>query len=392
MDRSGKRKVSNVDKINKQILKIEDLLLHLKQDIVKKSYEIINTVENQLKNSIDHINSSLKKINHLKTATVQNISEMLNQPEYKDLFLISKFEDILIFDIQNILMNIESNFFLKEYMKSEYIICLQGENEGPSMTLNYIDLIDYSITGSKRKIKFENHKHTEKIFSSSTLVVQLYDSNFFILGGEKLSYGIANTFNIENLTFDPQTRCEAIHSCGGCYFKEQIFVFGGLYGTNFANESKKYNFIEKTWKKIQPLCENFSKTTATVVNDLIFLTGTISYSAYMYSDRCNNYKSICKGKFIQVLIGNFAIGMYENSFALFELKKDNLVLENIKVDLVEKINYEIAYLNTCSSVRYGRFIYFISDSFDLFRIDVESRKLEKVKNLKFSRSNTNRSQ
>ena len=153
---------------------------------------------------------------------------------------------------------------------------------------------------------------------------------------------------MKDLIFEPQARCEAIHSCGGCYFKDYIYVFGGLYGTNFTNQSKKYSIQDKTWTKIQDLCENFSKTTASVIKDKIYVTGIESSSLYIYYDNIDSYKAInCKGISHRVLVGNFIIGISENSNALFKL-------ENKTVKHIKYINYEINYLNNCSSVRYEK--------------------------------------
>jgi hypothetical protein len=355
-----------------------DMIENSKQILIQKVAEITSFLQANLKSSWRYLTNLSKSLKKLKYSNLSQLSSMSS--EIKPLLNISSTEDLIFIDKVSIIQNIKSSFFKRNLQDIPYIVMIKGEDgTSPSLNFFYIDLTRQFSKIDPRCIKIEKFQHNEKIFAPSTLVIQMLKSNFFFFGGEKLSTGRSNIFNLKEFKVEKLDNLEAIHSCGGCFYKDEfVLIFGGLYGNNFSSESQKYSIRSKNWEKIQMLPESPSKTTASAVGDLIFITGTKSTGLYQYHFDSNYYSKPCSLSNLKILIREYAIGRLDGAKALYKI-------EGNSTRLLKKINFDIDYLNCGSFTAYGNFLFFISDAFELFRIDTENDEIQKICFLKLGR-------
>ena len=324
---------------------------------------------------IDQIIQETRKANKLLVKERNNIEFMIKSlSKYpfinKELLKEAESSYMNDFDID---FNIEK---ISKAISSEYLI----ERKSSKMKdVEYAIIFGTSFSNKIDLVNLDTFKKLPLELPVNDMIhlngcCKISDNNYFIYGGHSGTFqGAVRIIDIKeksivSLTSDVPL---AIHTL--CLYDKNIYCFGGSTTGNVPQtSSKKFQLENKTWISIQSMPEANYNTTASVINDKIFLAGYQSKNIFVYHPIQNNFittKYSFNLNSYKFLFQNWVV-CFGNS--LYEIDDNQNLIAR------QQFNDSGMNLNSSASFRRGKSIYFIVQGPKLYRINTEKKLIELV--------------
>ena len=135
-----------------------------------------------------------------------------------------------------------------------------------SLKLPVDDMISYNGCCKISDYKYFVHGGHSKKLHKTARIIDIRERSVFLLASDmKLAY----------------------HAL--CLYNENIYCFGGKAAEGSQSSSKIFHLEKKTWTSIQSMPEANCNTTASVINERIFVAGYQSKKIFVYHPIQNKY-------------------------------------------------------------------------------------------------------
>jgi Galactose oxidase, central domain len=161
-----------------------------------------------------------------------------------------------------------------------------------------------------------------------------------------------------------------------CYYKESVYVFGGINKLGTLSEAERYNIIQNNWESLTNLPIKSYDNSSVCIMNFIFVTGFLANCIYRYDPESNKYASFgelsmnsnkvmcdCLGKIYVFELGVF----YETNYYCNQI---------FKYDFKTQIptGFIISY-----PVKRREMIYFVMADKKIYRFDVLKKETSVVR-------------
>lgn len=297
---------------------------------------------------------------------------------HKDLLQVFNTQETIYdkdpkFDSIKLIENIQNSIKLKfsEDLKHEIVDkqIMSDDDYGIIFTKffsNYVIIIDLD-TFKTTRLEFET---TDLSYLCGACKID--KGKYFLYGGYgKLRSNSVKIIDIVNCKIENLPSASNLSSNCLILFEDEVYSFGG-YNEEALNDCEKFSLSRHLWSKIEQLPAPNYITTAALLNNEIFVSGYTSDSLFIYNPLANKF-SVHDYKFTK----NSCKIMYENWIVCFE---DALYGINENQNIV-KHNNIIQFCTGINSSAYFKryiYIYFITSSEILYRINTKIKTLEQL--------------
>ena len=233
-----------------------------------------------------------------------------------------------------------------------------------------IDLINLE-TFKKSTRRFQNG-----LFAQYCGSCKIDENKYFVHGGyDQGSSSNLSSSLILDLKVNSVKICKSgppINSFGICFLNNEIYTFGGLDRSSGLSDCKKFNLLTNVWSDIQSLPKGTSCGSATVLKNKAFVADYNNSSIFCYDYKINSF-SISNSQLVskshKFIMENWLVcfedGLFEYDENMMIAKKQSIYISKIDI-------------NSSSWSKKGNYIHFISQRYDLFRINTLSKQLEVI--------------
>ena len=206
------------------------------------------------------------------------------------------------------------------------------------------------------------------------ILCRISRSRYFISGGydgEK-STDDSYIFDLGSKTCRKLRSSIERDGAGSVYKDNKVFIFGGIH-TNVEDLQlcQYYNISLQTWHELSPLPMKSHANTASLIDDLVILTGFHLNGIYLFDGSCySNLVSLQENSF-KHLFGRWAI----DGKAIY---KSEDISNNLWVSFNCEVQFKLGWLCCFSGFRNKKFIYFVEESNGILRLDTEQNKIEVI--------------
>ena len=352
----------NITETQEILTQAQDLLIklsNLKNDAINLTTKLISFFQSELQRLLD----SFTKLEY-QIETVQR-SAILQSPVYK-----SDYESIKSLKIHQI-QTYSSSY---QDLSTSFTKVLSQEIFTTKFNCTDVIFSKSQKLGGLWAINVDDFKLRQLDFSPKIGICggscKIDDSRYFFNGGCKVQpVGDTYIIDMKNKTYEtlPPSPPRFLSAC--ICKDNKVYVFGGHEGNVYISTCQIYLISERVWINIQNLPQPFGHNTASIMNNVIVLTGNQTEKVYSYDDvefvsimtlQANTYKIICE-KWIVT-----PTKLYENKSKVgFEWESCH----------ISWISCNLWVFNT---FRKDNFIYFICANAELWRVNINAKKVEKV--------------
>lgn len=376
-------------KITPKIKTISKHLTSVKSQIVSTSKTLIEFIQSLEK----------KALNEVLEAEFELNSFLLKVEKKKpiDLDLFQRIEEIKLEKIREsqnldeIMENLQNAFKVSEELRNIAETRKKSVRSRKSVdSSHFVERVNESLNDDEFlifakdyesglvSVDFNSLKESKVGFGPKILpyhiLCRISRSRYFISGG----YDGEKSTN-DSYIFDLGSKtCKKLKSsierdgAGSVCKDNKVFIFGGIH-TNIEDLQlcQYYDISLQTWHELCPLPKKSHANTATLIDDLVILTGFHLNGIYLFDGTSyTNLVSLQENSF-KHLFGRWAIDGKT-------IYKSEDIRHNLWVSFNCEVQLKLGWLCCFSGFRNKKFIYFVEESNGILRLDTEQNKIEVI--------------
>ncbi|CAG9331561.1 unnamed protein product [Blepharisma stoltei] len=346
----------------------------LQSEAISKISQKIKKLNTQLKIAIDEI-TRVKKENQALIARIVQAEQISLHDDLAKILALDPDEAIEIIqdnicriDIRKIPKYIECNLDTFDYSISGNEIDIFRDN---SKMLLRVSLEDLTIKEAEIAMNQNTNTHLS--------ICKISNSNLICIGGYNPYTSTAFMIYPDNSIKYLANLSQPCGFSSAIYYKNEVYAFGGYNNSGYVMTPEKYNISENIWKPLPKISVGANCCTGFVYKNKIFFAGIQHSKVYIYDIQQNSYSVIpiglnpSKGK---VLILNRNIFyVIESGSHIYEVGLNDL---NWKaVGSCEPLNnYPVSHF-----VEFKNCIYFLNEGSYIYRFDLDSKSVLKLKKI-----------
>ncbi|OMJ66308.1 hypothetical protein SteCoe_36880 [Stentor coeruleus] len=347
--------LSKIRKIKSQALESAKMIIEQTLNLSNKLIKNIEEIENRFCKMFKNIKSN-------REIDIQDNENFIN--------LADGDVDHMLSDLEIIKKDLMSFYDIDPFIGLNYVLYC---TDSPGPQLLAINLSNHTQT----PLSLKNKKDAEmnlNIEKDKQMSLQI-SSGFYLCSVNKFTNCIINSqcayiIDLKQNSFRLIPNISMQNGiCGLAYKDDTIYAFGHY---NYQNSYKiKLSTMKLENISSPPFYNNYGmQGTSSLFNDNIVVASISSDGLYHYNDTQYNYTNIF----------NISVGNYKYPMQNWILSSDNQLYENTGTSLNDFKSYansiSIGNLSVYGSFPYKGYIYFISESYSLMRINCAQKKIE----------------